>query len=99
MSPPGAIAGRMRVAVLIRFLMVDSMCSNPRNGTPLQIQSATNREEILEKPRRFEGSMSDQARKPHPDRQARAHPEQEKGDGQSHLAKSEHSIERPHAEG
>src|SRR5207248_3065518 len=82
MSPPSPVAGRMRVAVLIRFLMVDSMCCNPENWAPLQGQSATNRKEILKSHRDFVRSMREQAMITHTDAETCGHPVEENRHGE-----------------
>ena len=46
--PPGAIAGRMRIAGLIGFLMMDAMRGDPENGSAFERQRAADGEEIFQ---------------------------------------------------
>ena len=45
--PPLAINRRMRIALLIRKLMMDAVCGHPENRTALERQCGADRQKIL----------------------------------------------------
>ena len=61
MRPPHAIAGRVWVAVMIRFLMMDAVRSYPGNRPTFQRESAANGERVVKPDRRLERSVCMQA--------------------------------------
>jgi hypothetical protein len=77
MGPPCTVARRVRIAILIRSLVMDSMCSDPEDGSSLQSQCGTNREKIFQKQRYRIRMVRDEAVVPHANSQAAADPNQE----------------------
>src|SRR5512140_3030963 len=80
--PPGSIARRMRIARLVRFLMVNSMGSDPENGSAFQSHGPATREEVYQKSGALLRRVGMQAMIAHADSQANGHPVEENRDGQ-----------------
>src|SRR5260370_35833276 len=80
-SPPSAVTRRMRVAGLIGFLVVDSMCRNPENRSTLERQRAANGKKILKRQRHLIRPVSVQPMVAHADPEAGTHPVEEQSDG------------------
>ena len=59
MCPPGAVTGGVRITVLIRILVMDTMRSATQKiGPPSNVKCAADCEEIFEQQRRFVGTVS-----------------------------------------
>jgi hypothetical protein len=57
MRPPDAIAGRVWIAFMIGFLMMDAVCGYPGNRPTFQSESAANGKRVIKPDRRLEGSV------------------------------------------
>ena len=88
MGPPGAIAGGVRVAGLVRLLMVQPVRGDPEDRPAFQRQGAANGKEVLQKPRYLIRAMGVQAMVTHADAEADGHPVQKNGHGED--APTEH---------
>ncbi len=78
-SPPAAITGRVRIAGLIGFLVMDSMGRNPEDRSALERQRATNGKEILKSQRDLIRPMRVQPMVAHADAKASSHPVEKNG--------------------
>src|SRR5687767_10277724 len=67
MCPEGALTRRVRVAFLIRLLMMDAMRRDPEDRSALERERAANREEVLDELRRSVAAMCEQPVIRHPD--------------------------------
>src|ERR1700733_2058531 len=76
MCPPSAFNRRMRVAILVGKLVVNSMCCHPENRAAFQRQRCADREAVLEPSRNLVAAMREQAVVAHSDSQARGYPPQ-----------------------
>ena len=81
-SPPAAIAGRVRIARQIGFLVMDAMCRNPENRPAFESQCAANSKKILKGQRHLIRPVRVQPVVPHADSQSGGEPQQEQGDRQ-----------------
>src|SRR5579872_804850 len=67
----------MRIAFLIRMLMMDAVCGYPENRATLQSQRGADGQEILHPFGRLISAMGEEAMVGHPDAEAACHPPQE----------------------
>jgi hypothetical protein len=84
----------MRIAFLIRMLVVDAVCGNPENGSSLKSQGGANGKEILDPFGSLIAAMSQQAVVPHADSKASRNPPQEHCDQQDLPGKKEQRRDR-----
>src|SRR4029077_12432794 len=76
MRPPLSISWGMRVAFLVRMLVVNSMCGHPENGAAFESKSRAHGKEIFEPAGRLVSAMSEQAVVADANSQARGDPPQ-----------------------
>src|ERR1700733_7824718 len=98
MCPPSAFNRRMRVAILVGKLVVNSMCCHPENRAAFQRERRANSEAIFEPCRNLVAAMREQAVVAHPDSQARGYPPQSDCNEKSCPCKVEQRDERKHVE-
>src|SRR5262249_35432689 len=72
--PPGTVARRMRISILIGFLMMDTMRRHPENRTPFERERAANSEKVFEEPGDFVRPMRVQPVIAHTDTKPNPHP-------------------------
>jgi hypothetical protein len=80
--PPFAVAGRMRVAVEIRVLMVNPVRGHPEDRPAFHGQCSADGKEVLEPLRNDVGAMGVQAMVTHADAPANGDPVEDSGDDQ-----------------
>jgi len=80
--PPFSIDGRMRIAILVRILMMNAMRGHPENRPALKSKRGADGQEILDPLRRLIAAVREQAMIAHADAQAARNPPQEHGDKQ-----------------
>src|SRR5271165_934876 len=68
--PPGTVARRMRIAILVGELMMDAMRGHPEDGTAFQSHSPADGQEVFDPLGYFIRSMSEQAMVAHTDSEA-----------------------------
>lgn len=78
-SPPAAITGRVRIARLVGFLVMDSMRRNPEDRSALERQRGTNGKEMLKSQRDSIRPMRVQPMIAHADAKASSHPVEKNG--------------------
>src|SRR5579864_8582433 len=86
--PPLAVERSVRVAVLIRELMMNAMSCNPEDRPAFESEGSTNCQEIFHPLRRFVAAMREQPVISHADSQAAGYPP-EHGHGQQCLPRKE----------
>ncbi len=82
-GPPGAFAGRVGIAGLVRILMMDTMRRHPKNGSAFERERAAEGQEILERPGKLVRTVRVQPMVAHTDAQPDADPVQQKRDNKS----------------
>src|SRR6476646_8003920 len=83
MCPPSTITGRVRIAWLIGFLVVDAMRRHPENRTAFESQGAANSKKIFQRQRHLIGPVGMQPMVTHADSQAGTHPVEKQRNGKS----------------
>jgi len=83
MGPPGAFAGRMGIARLVRILMMDAMSGYPKDGSAFERERAAESQEIFERPGKLIRTVRVQPVIAHADAQSDADPVQQKRDNKS----------------
>ena len=76
-SPPGAIVRSVRITVMIRFLMVDAMGSDPEDRSAFERESTTDSKEIFQSEGDFVAAMGEQPMIAKTDAETDGHPIQE----------------------
>ena len=82
MRPPLAIARRVRIAFLVRELVMLTMRGHPQERAPLQRRRAANRKKVLKPLRGRVGAMGEQSVITYAKSQAPRHPVKEERDEQ-----------------
>ena len=95
MAPPLAIARRVRIAIFVGELVMDSVSCNPKHRPAFERQRPADRQEILDPLRRLVGTMGQQTVIPHSDSQAQRNPVKRQCGKESRPAEEEKSGDRP----
>src|SRR5262249_46695956 len=90
--PEAAVAGRMRIALHISVLVMDSVSSHPEKRSALQRERRANRQKVFNPFISLEPAVSEQAVIPHADAQAARNPPQK--DGNEECLPGEHEQRR-----
>src|SRR5919197_305427 len=95
MSPPGAIARRMWIAVFIRKLMMNAMRGHPEDRPALHRQGTADRKKVFQPQRDFVGSMRMQSVITKADPQIDCYPVQKSGNCEVHPTELKECRDRP----
>ena len=75
--PEAAITRRVRIAFLIRILVMDSMCCDPEDRPAFECQSGADRQSVFHPFRRLVASVREQSMIAHADAQTNGNPPQQ----------------------
>src|SRR5580692_5009585 len=96
MRPPLALDRRMRVAILIRVLVMNAVRRDPENRSAFERERGADGQEVLHPLRSLVATVREQPMISHADTQAARNPPQEHGDEQSLPCEEEKRRHRAH---
>src|SRR5437763_16968798 len=99
MRPPLAIYRRMRIARLVRILMVDAMRCHPKNRSTLKRQSCACGQDVFHPLGSFVAAMSKQPMIAHANAETSGHPPQKDRNQECFPGKEKQRRNRPEVKG